>query len=94
MPVQQGLAIKELKGRTSSLLLPEALLDIWPTCGGHLTPRHAILGPHAPFTFVSMKEAADIAGQVMTRADHTILKNPGDVSEAEVANEQVQNPSV
>jgi hypothetical protein len=87
--MQQLRAIKELKGHTGSLLMPEVLLDLWHTCGGYLTPKHAILGPHAPFKFLSLKEAQDLAGQLMTRANHSILTNPAEVSESEVAEQKV-----
>jgi hypothetical protein len=78
--------MKDLKGYTSSLLMPELLLDLWSTCGGYVTPKHIILGPrdHAPLTFLSLKEAHDIAGQLMPRANHKFFKNPGEVCEEEV----------
>jgi hypothetical protein len=80
--------IRELKGSTSSLLLPETILNLWSSCN-FLTEEKVVLGPHTPFSFVSLSKAQTLALNWTGTADANVLAHPEEFEDSVVQAQQV-----
>jgi hypothetical protein len=75
--------IRELKGSTSSLLLPGTILKLWKSCT-FLTEKKVILGPHTPVRFVSLNKAQTLAQHWIGTADANVLAHPEEFEDSVV----------
>jgi hypothetical protein len=75
--------IRELKGSTSSVLLPGTILRLWKSCT-FLVEEKVILGTHTLFSFVSLNKAQTLAQNWMGTADADVLAHPEEFEDSVV----------